>query len=82
MVVKREYRLDILPLPDLWGNTRTTLLARARDHVVDNAQSFGFTQRLTCQGLLHFLVRLRRSNTVKPVLDPTNMRISNVWSLA
>lgn len=69
MIVKRKDRFDILPSAGLWGYSSTTFLTWARDHVVDNAESFSFTQWLTREGLLHFSRRLSHSNTVKPILD-------------
>ena len=48
LVMKRKYRLDILPLPLLRNYTGTTLCCRIRYHMVDNAIPLGLSQWLVC----------------------------------
>ena len=72
MVVQREYRLHILPLPLFWCNASTTLIYGVRNQLVYDAKALGFVEGFGLEGFAGFFGRGSGSYTVDPVADSAN----------
>lgn len=68
MIVQWEQGLHVLPSTMYWGDASISFFHWARDQMVDCTVTFSFCQRLVCQGIVRFTIRLSGPYAVEPVL--------------